>query len=76
MNRLLRACTTLTVDQLNVLLKQTEQETHRTKEQVTIDLDLMQYETERYHLADWQRPYVRDLLDRDFTAVNDVQPLR
>ena len=62
MNRLLRAKTTLSVDQLTVLLKQTEQETHRTTSRVTIDLDLMQYEAQRYHLQDWERPYIQQLL--------------
>lgn len=63
MNRLLRGNTTLSVDQLNILLKEIEQETRRSKQHVTIDLDLMQYDDERYHLADWQRPYVQRLLD-------------
>ena len=63
MNRLLRGNTTLSVDQLNSLLKEIEQETRRSKQHVTIDLDLMQYDDERYHLADWQRPYVQRLLD-------------
>ena len=65
MNRLLRARTTLSPTQLNELLKQTEQETRRTKEHVTIDLDLMQYDTERYHLADWERPYIQKLIKYD-----------
>ena len=62
MNRLLHAKTTLTADQLTVLLKQTEQETRRTAERVTIDLDLMQYDGQRYHLKDWERPYIQKLL--------------
>lgn len=63
MNRLLRARTTLSSTQLTALLKQIEQESRRTKEHVTIDLDLMLYEQERYHLADWDRPYIQRLLD-------------
>lgn len=62
MNRLLRAKTMLSPTRLNELLKQIEQETHRTKEHVTIDLDLMQYDQERYHLADWERPYIQQLI--------------
>ena len=62
MNRLLRARTTLSPTQLNTLLKQLEQETRRTKDHVTIDLDLMQYDDQRYHLDDWQRPYIRNLI--------------
>ena len=52
----------LTPTQLTALLKLTEQETRRTKQHVTIDLDLMQYDGERYHLADWERPYIQRLL--------------
>ena len=62
MNRLLWGHTTLSSTQLTSLLKQIEQETGRTKQHVTIDLDLMQYDKERYHLDDWQRPYIQQLL--------------
>ena len=62
MNRLLRAKTILTADQLTALLKQTEQEARRTADRVTIDLDLMQYDKQRYHLSDWERPYIQQLL--------------
>lgn len=62
MNRLLRAETSLSPTRLMALLKQIERETQRTKEHVSIDLDLMQYEKERYHLDDWQRPYIQKLL--------------
>ena len=63
MNRLLRAQTSLSPTQLTALLKQIEQETHRTKQHVTIDLDLMQYDDQRFHLDDWQRPYIQNLID-------------
>ena len=62
MNRLIYAETALSPTQLIDLLKQTEQETHRTKEHVTIDLDLMQYNKDRYHLDDWKRSYITRLL--------------
>ena len=62
MNRLLRGKTALSVEQLNGLLKEIEQETRRTKQHVTIDLDLMQYDDERYHHSDWERPYIQRLL--------------
>ena len=62
MNRLLRAQTTLSPTQLTALLKQIEQETQRTSQHVTIDLDLMQYGHQRYHLTDWERPYIQKLL--------------
>lgn len=62
MNRLLRARTMLSPTQLTALLKQIEQETQRTKQHVTIDLDLMQYDDQRFHLDDWQRPYNQNLI--------------
>ena len=62
MNRLLRARTMLSPTQLTALLKQIEQETQRTKQHVTIDLDLMQYDDQHFHLDDWQRPYIQNLI--------------
>lgn len=62
MNRLLQGKTSLSPTQLNSLLKQVEQETGRMNQHVTIDLDLIQYNDDRYHLADWERPYIRQLL--------------
>ena len=62
MNRLLHAQTTLSPTLLTTLLKHIEQETQRTKQYVTIDLDLMQYDNQRYHLEDWQRPYIQNLI--------------
>jgi 2-amino-4-hydroxy-6-hydroxymethyldihydropteridine diphosphokinase len=63
MNRLAAGYTELTADDLQQLLKQTEAETGRTKEAVTIDLDLLQYDEQRYHEKDWQRPYVTHIID-------------
>ena len=62
MNRLLRARTMLSPTQLTALLKQIEQETQRTQQHVTIDLELMQYDDQRFHLDDWQRPYIQNLI--------------
>lgn len=66
-NQLLYARTTLTIDELNTTLKQIEQEMGRTPQAkslgiVPIDLDLMKYDTTRYHLDDWERPYIKNLL--------------
>ena len=63
MNRLVTGYTALAVDDLQQLLKKTEAETGRTKEAVTIDLDLLQYDDQRYHERDWQRPYVTRILN-------------
>jgi 2-amino-4-hydroxy-6-hydroxymethyldihydropteridine diphosphokinase len=62
MNRLACGTTSLTADELQQALKAIETETRRTPGRVTIDLDLMQYGDERFHLSDWTRPYIQQLL--------------
>lgn len=66
-NQLLFCTTDLSVEQLITVLKDTETEMGRTTETreqgiVGIDLDLMLYDDERYHLRDWERPYIQSLL--------------
>lgn len=34
----------------------------RTAGIVRIDLDLLQYDNDRYHLRDWERDYIKKLL--------------
>ena len=62
MNRLAAGNTLLTVQELEQQLKQLERATGRNQERVTLDLDLMQYDNDRYHLNDWPRPYIQRLL--------------
>ena len=62
MNRLAAGNTLLTVPELEQQLKQFERATGRDQERVTLDLDLMQYDNDRYHLNDWPRPYIQRLL--------------
>jgi len=62
MNRLVSGYTHLTTEEIEQNLKAIEAETHRTTEAVTIDLDLMAYDDCRYHLRDWPRPYIQELL--------------
>ena len=62
MNRLAVGNTPLTVSELEQQLKEIESQLGRTKQQVTIDLDLMLYDEKQYHLADWPRPYIQQLL--------------
>jgi 2-amino-4-hydroxy-6-hydroxymethyldihydropteridine diphosphokinase len=62
MNRLAVGYTTLSVDAICQKLKENEQEAGRTLEHITLDLDLMQYDDERFHLRDWSRPYIQRLL--------------
>ena len=51
-----------TANEIEAALKAIEAETRRAPGRVTIDLDLMQYDEERYHLRDWPRPYIQQLL--------------
>ena len=67
LNQLLRASTTLDVQQLQSMLKAIETQMGRSIEErqqgiVRIDIDLLQYDDERYHLRDWERPYIKKLL--------------
>lgn len=62
MNRLAAGYTTLSVDAISRKLKETERETGRTPKRVSLDLDLMLYDNERFHLRDWPRPYIQQLL--------------
>jgi 2-amino-4-hydroxy-6-hydroxymethyldihydropteridine diphosphokinase len=63
MNQLVMGTTTLSAAALEQELKTSEKATGRTKQQVTIDLDLMRYDDERFHLRDWPRPYIQQLID-------------
>jgi 2-amino-4-hydroxy-6-hydroxymethyldihydropteridine diphosphokinase len=67
LNQLAEAETDMGVEELTLRLKQLEADMGRTPEMkalgvVPIDLDLLQYDTCRYHLHDWDRPYVKRLL--------------
>ena len=62
MNRLAVGNTSLSPAELEQRLKEAEVMLGRTKQQVTIDLDLMLYDGVQYHLSDWPRPYIQQLL--------------
>ena len=67
LNQLLYAETELSCEQLQQTLKSIEVEMGRTQEDrnqgiVRIDLDLMRYDDQRYHLPDWERDYIKQLL--------------
>ena len=71
LNQLVSAQTSLDADELILRMKDMElvqgrDEEARRQHIVPIDLDLLQYDTQRFHLRDWQRPYVRQLLDTLF----------
>jgi len=66
LNQLCQGTTTFGPNLLGEVLKEIEKRLGRTHNEdgiVTIDLDLLQYDDQRYHLRDWERKYVKDLLN-------------
>ncbi len=73
LNQLATGTTTLDEETLNERLKQMELSFGRTQAKrllgiVPIDLDILQYDDERRHLLDWQRPYVTELIGNLFNS--------
>ena len=67
LNQLVSAQTDLDYDELNGRLKDIEKTQGRDDEArhqglVPIDLDLLLYDRQQFHLRDWQRPYIQQLL--------------
>lgn len=67
LNQLAQFESAFDAEQINSRLKVVEQQIGRTDEDrqqgiVRIDLDLLQHDEQRYHLKDWERPYVQKLL--------------
>ena len=66
LNQLCSGTTAFGPNLLSEVLKETEKHQGRTHNEdgiVTLDLDLLQYDNERFHLRDWERPYVKDLIN-------------
>ena len=65
LNQLCSGTTAFGPNLLSEVLKETEKHQGRTHNEdgiVTLDLDLLQYDDQRFHLRDWERPYVKDLI--------------
>lgn len=67
LNQLLLARTTFTAAALQQFLKAVERhlgrcDTDRRQGMVRVDLDLLRHDGCRYHLDDWNRPYVQTLI--------------
>ena len=65
LNQLCSGTTAFGPNLLSEVLKETEKRQGRTHNEdgiVTLDLDLLQYDDQRFHLRDWERPYVKDLI--------------
>lgn len=73
-NCLISGSTSLSVTVLESILKRIEQKMGRTPDSkltgiVPIDIDILQYGDDKYHLRDWQRPYVTNLLSSSFSPL-------
>ena len=65
-NQLLCGETMLPLDELQTRLKETERQMGRRREErfsIPIDIDILRYDERILHPDDWDRPYVRRLLD-------------
>jgi 2-amino-4-hydroxy-6-hydroxymethyldihydropteridine diphosphokinase len=66
LNQLCTGTTAMGPGLLSEVLKELEKRQGRTHNEdgiVTLDLDLMQYDDERYHHRDWERSYIKDLIN-------------
>jgi 2-amino-4-hydroxy-6-hydroxymethyldihydropteridine diphosphokinase len=67
LNQIVRGTTTLDEDALNLHLKQTEisfgrNDAKRQLGIVPIDLDILEFDGQKRHLRDWQRPYIQQII--------------
>ena len=65
-NQLCEGSTALGMNLLCEVLKEIEKRLGRQHNEdgvVTIDLDLLSYDGERHHLKDWERDYVKNLIN-------------
>ncbi len=65
LNQLCKGTTELGANLLEEILKETERRIGRMHNEdgiVVIDLDLLAYDEQLYHLRDWDRDYVKDLI--------------
>ena len=65
LNQLCEGTTTFGDGLLGEVLKETERRLGRTHNEegiVALDLDLLAYDDKRFHLRDWDRSYVKDLI--------------
>ena len=66
LNQLCSATTQYGMNLTKEVLKEIEKRLGRTRNEdgiVTIDLDLLAYDGEKHHLRDWDRSYVKDLIN-------------
>jgi len=66
LNQLCQGSTYLGIELLNEVLKELEKRLGRTHNEdgiVTVDLDILKYDDERYHHRDWERIYIKKLIN-------------
>ena len=66
LNQLCKGSTAFGTGLLEEVLKEAEKRIGRKHNEdgiVAVDLDLLQYDGQRYHLRDWDRNYVKDLIN-------------
>lgn len=66
LNQLCSGTTAFGPNLLSEVLKETEKRQGRTHNEdgiVTLDLDILQYDDEKFHHRDWDRPYVKNLIN-------------
>ncbi len=66
LNQLCKGTTALGDGLLGEVLKETERRLGRTHNEdgiVVLDLDLLEYDGERHHLRDWDRNYIKNLIN-------------
>lgn len=67
-NQLIEGTTHLTIEEFIAAIKQAETECGRNEEErrkkiVKIDIDILLYDNIRMHEEDWNRPYIKTLLN-------------
>ena len=68
LNQLCYGTTALGCGLLGEVLKETERRLGRTHNEdgiVVLDLDLLEYDDNRFHLRDWDRNYVKELYENE-----------
>lgn len=67
LNQVITGQTTLSLQELEVCLKEIEKAQGRTEEEsrkgiIRIDIDILQFDSETLHIEDWSRDYIKKLM--------------
>lgn len=69
LNEMVAAYTDLSLENLLTLIKSIEETCGRSQDDselglISMDIDLMQYADQRFHEKDWERPYIKKLIEQ------------